>query len=258
VSISGEGSGAFKEALVDHIIHIYMVLTGSAGTIGSGSATGAGPYQAQKGGVWNVRHDLIALPVTAMARGINQGHIAPYCDENYADAIARAKRAGAWKPTILEVPLPAPDREERIKGDIERDKALVEQLIRIREAGGIVDQETLDRRAELYEAPSFLLADAKPVGGQIYKYHIDNKLVAPDEVRERLGFGPLPDGAGSVEQLAKERLAGGDKPGALAQIEKAEGPATEPDGGDDEQSEPSDRQDNGGDSGEREGEAGGR
>ncbi len=244
LSISGEGSGAFKEALVDHIIHIYMVLTGSAGTIGSGSATGAGPYQAQKGGVWNVRHDLIALPVTAMARGINQGHVAPYCDENYAEAIARAKRAGTWKYPIYEVPLPAPDRDERIKGEIDRDKAFVEQLVRIREAGGIVDQATVDKRAALYEVESIQLADATPEAGEIYQYHIENKIVAPDQVLERLGLPPMPKGAGSVERLAEERLAGADKPGTMAQIEKAEEPATEPDGGEDEQSEPSDQQNN--------------
>lgn len=243
LSISGEGSSAFKEALVDHIIHIYMVLTGSAGTIGSGSATGAGPYQAQKGGVWNVRHDLIALPVTAMARGVNQGHVAPYCDENYAEAIARAKRAGTWQCPIYEVPLPAPDRDDRIKSSIERYKAVADQVILEREAGGAVDQERVRTLSSEFEVKPFTLADPTPKG-EIYQYHIENKIVAPDQVLERLGLPPLPNGAGSVERLAEERLAGADKPGALAQIEKAKGPpAAEPDGGnDDEQSEQSDRQ----------------
>ena len=45
VSISGEGSKAFQDALIDAIIHVYMVLTGSAGTIGSSGVGGAaGPY----------------------------------------------------------------------------------------------------------------------------------------------------------------------------------------------------------------------
>jgi hypothetical protein len=255
LAMSGEGAGAFKEALFDHIIHIYMVLTGSAGTIGSGSATGAGPYQPQKGGVWNVRHDLIALPVTAQARGINQGHIAPFCDENYADAIERAKRAGVWQYPIYEVPLPAPDRDERIKSEIERQKAYTEQLKADREAGGIVDQERANRMAERFEVLPLVLADAQPRAAEIYQYHIENKIVAPDEARERLRLEPLPDGAGSVERLAEERLAGGDKPGALAQIKKAEGPAAEPDGGSDVTSEQSDRENN--PSGDRAGESDG-
>jgi hypothetical protein len=242
LAMSGEGAGAFKEALVDHIIHIYMVLTGSAGTIGSGSATGAGPYQPQKGGVWNVRHDLIALPVTAQARAINQGHVAPYCDQNYAEAIARAKRAGVWQYPIYEVPLPAPDRDERIDSEIKRQKAYTEQLRADREAGGIVDQDRADRLAERFEVLPLVLADTNPKGGEIFGYHIDAKLVAPDEVRERLGFDPLPKGAGSVERLAEERLAGADEPGAMAEIEKAKGPEAASNGGEREKSSREDQQ----------------
>lgn len=205
VSISGEGSKAFQEALVDAIIHIFMVLTGSAGTIGAGGATGAGPYQPQKGGVWNVRHDLIARPTIAIVRAINQGHIAPYCDMNYADGIAKAMRAGVWKYPVLSIPIPAPDRDERIAAEITRQKALSDQLIADREAGAIVDQARVDKLSERFEALGFALADPKPKGGEIYQYHIETKQVATDEVRDRLGFEPLPNGVGSVEQLAKDR-----------------------------------------------------
>lgn len=163
VSISGEGSKAFSDALVDAIIHIYMVLTGSAGTIGAGGATGAGPYQPQKGGPWNVRHDLIARPTIAIARGLNQGHVAPFCDQNYGEAIARAKRAGVWKYPVLSIPIPAPDRDERIKGEIERQKAYTEQLKAERELGAAPDQDRADKLAERFEALPLRLPAANGV-----------------------------------------------------------------------------------------------
>lgn len=222
VAITGEGSKAFQEAILDHIIHIYMVLTGSAGTIGAGGATGAGPYQPQKGGPWNVRHDLIARPTIAIVRAINQGHVAPFCDQNYAEGIAAAKAAGDWKYPVLEIPIPAPDREERLAAEAARYKAFTEQLMAERAAGAIVDQARVDKLAKIYEVQPFQLADGDPKVGEIFAYHLDNKLVAPDEVRARLGLPPLPDGAGSVERLAQERLAGADEPGALAKVEAAE------------------------------------
>lgn len=222
VSISGEGSQAFQGGLLDAVIHIFMALTGSAGTIGNGMNAGAGQsYQPAKGGAWTVAHHLIARPTMAMVRAANQGHVAPYCDVNYADVIARAKRAGAWKSPVLSIPIVSPDREERIAGVIARQKALSEQVKADREAGGVVDQDRVDLLAQDFEARPFTLADATPRAGEIFEYHITNKQVAVDEVRARIGLDPLPDGIGSVERLAEERAAGADQAGALAKIETA-------------------------------------
>jgi hypothetical protein len=158
VSISGEGSKAFEEALINHIIHIFMVLTGSAGTIGAGGATGAGPYQPQKGGSWDVRHDLIARPTIAIVRAINQGHIAPYVAQNYVSTIAEERAAGRWRHPVLTVPIPAPDRDERITADIARYKSLTEQVKAEKEAGGIVDQHRVNKLAAVFEVEPFVLA----------------------------------------------------------------------------------------------------
>jgi hypothetical protein len=215
VSISGEGSDAFSASLLDSLVHIFMVLTGSAGTIGNGMNTGV-TYQPAKSGAWNVRHDLYARDTLTIVRALNQGHVAPYCDHNYGDAIDAARLAGEWKAPVLEVPIPAPDRDERIASEIARYKALTDQVMAERAAGGVVDQARVEKLASVLEVQSFTLADAQPKGGEIFAYHYDNKLIAPDEGRERLGLPPLPNGAGSVERLAEERLAGGDKPGVLA------------------------------------------
>lgn len=219
VGISGEGSNAFSSALVDALIHIFMVLTGSAGTIGAGGATGAGPYQPQKGGAWNVRHDLIARPVAAMIRGINQGHVAPYIDQNYGDEVARARRAGVWIDPVLDIPIPAPDRDERTAADAGRQKLLVDLIVAERAAGAVVTQDRVNKLASILEAQPFTLVDG---GAPIPIEAVEKKLAAPDEWRAQQGLAPLADGAGSAERLAEERLKGGDEAGAVAKVEAAE------------------------------------
>ncbi len=219
VGISGEGSNAFSTALLDAIIHIFMVLTGSAGTIGASGVQGAGPYQAQKGGAWNVRHDLIARPTLAIARALNQGHIAPYVDQNYGDEVARARRAGAWKDPVLDIPIPAPDRDERTAQDAARQKLLIEIVNGERAAGAEVTQDRVEKLAALIEAQPFRLVGG---GAPLTLDAIEKKIIAPDEWRAQQGLEPLPNGAGSVERLAEERLKGGDEPGAIAKVEAAE------------------------------------
>ena len=227
VSISGEGSNAFGSALLDSIIHIFMVLTGSAGTIGSSGVSGAGPYQAQKGGVWNVLHHLIARPTLAIVRGLNQGHIAPYVDQNYGDEVARARRAGVWVDPVLEIPIPAPDRDERTAADAGRQKLLVEIVNGERSAGAEVTQDRVDKLAALIEAKPFRLVGG---GAPLTIEAVEKKAVALDEWRAQQGLEPLPDGAGSLARLAEERLKGGDETGALAKVEAAEVKTSEPGG----------------------------
>lgn len=221
ISISGEGAKAFSPALLDHIVHIFMVLVGSAGTIGNGMSTGAGQtYQPAKGGAWGVANHLIARPTLAMVRGINQGHVAPYCDGNYAESIARAKRAGVWKYPVLQIPVPMPDRDERIASVIVREKARTEILAARRDNGVVVTQESADHLADELEVRRLALAD--PAKGAITGDDMKLKLFAPDEYRAAKGYDPLPAGAGSTERLAEERAAGGDEAGALAKVESAE------------------------------------
>jgi hypothetical protein len=219
VGISGEGSNAFSTALLDAIIHIFMVLTGSAGTIGASGVQGAGPYQAQKGGAWNVRHDLIARPTLAIARALNQGHIAPYVDQNYGDEVARARRAGAWKDPVLDIPIPAPDRDERTAQDAARQKLLIEIVNGERAAGAEVTQDRVEKLAALIEAQPFRLVGG---GVPITIEAVEKKLAAVDEWRVQQGLGVLPNGVGSTERLASDRAKGGDETGALAKVEAAE------------------------------------
>jgi hypothetical protein len=240
VSISGEGSQAFRDALTDRIIHIFMVLTGSAGTIGSGAPTGAGPYQPQKGGFWNVRHDLIARPTVAIVRGINQGHVAPFTDYNFADAKSGAKRAGTWVDPVLEIPIVSPDRDERIDGEIRRYKALTEQVKAEKEAGGVVNQDRVNDLGKTFDVKPFTLsADTAPAARLDLAPTDIAKVVTGKEARASRGLPPFGDERddmtiAELDALSKSKAAGDElnEETSDGEREQAEGTAEgEPGGG---------------------------
>jgi hypothetical protein len=202
--LSGEGSKAYGDAYTDRLIAIFMVLTGSAGTIGSGSATGAGPYQAQKGGAWSVRNDLVAEPVMAMVRAANSGHCRPYAEQNYAGAIAEARAAGEWVEPVLEVPLVSPERDDRIDSLTKRLKARTDEIAARRAAGIEVTQTDADaladdlevRRVRLATAPASSEggADGRAADDAHHAAQISAAVSAAAQVKAERDAGLLVDG----------------------------------------------------------------
>lgn len=202
----GTSAGAFREALYDAVTMIAMVLIGSDGTLSKGDV-----YTAP--GLFAVRHDLIARPLACMIRGINGGHIAPFCDINYGDQIVNAKRAGTWKYPVLGVDLPDPAMDARRASFADAEKKRCE-ILDMRRASGIeTTQDDADKIAEDLALRRVVLAASKPAGEPIYSWEVEAKIFAPDEVRARKGEAPLPDGMGSVARLAEERAEGKDKIG---------------------------------------------
>ncbi len=217
VALKGEGSKAFQEGIIDAIVHIFMVLTGSAGTIGNGMNTGAGQsYQPAKGGAWGVRQDLVSRPIRAIVQAVNGGYIKPFCDGNYGHAIEEAQARGQWNGyPRLEVPLPDEERDARIASIAAREKMRCDILLARAGVGSPPTQTIADELAEDLEVRPIPIVDSK--AGTIYEYHIEQKQVATDEVRQGLGLPPLPNGQGSVEELARERAEGRDKTGVVKQ-----------------------------------------
>lgn len=197
VSISGEGSQSFRDALVDRIIHVFLVLTGTMSTIGSGGPSNSGPYQPAKGGPWNVRHDLVARPTVAIVRAFNQGHIAPFLDRNFSAAIEEAKRAGEWVDPVLEIPIVSPDRDERIRGEIERHKALVDQVKAEKDVGADVTNDRVRELASTFEAKPFTLA-AQPPGQTSFGYDQEGGVVTINDRLAELGKPPAADDRGEM------------------------------------------------------------
>jgi hypothetical protein len=223
VALPGVGASQFREALYDSIALIGMIYLGSGGTMSN-----EGVYVSP--GFFGVQHDLIARPVACMVRGLNQGHIAPYCDINYGAQIEAAKRAGTWKYPILGVDLADPDQASRIESVVKRETARTDILVKRRDAGIDTTQDDADKLSEDLDLRSVQLMKGRR-GAKIEQWHVENKQIAPDEVREDLGFDPLPDGSGSVAKLAEERADGKDKTGPAPSEGSGDGRSHERGGG---------------------------
>lgn len=178
VALPGVGASQFREALYDTIAMIGMVLIGSNGTL-----TKEGVYTAP--GYFDVRHDLIARPAAAMVRGIN-GMIAGYCDINYGEQIARAKKAGVWKYPVLGIDLPDPAQDARIASIVTAEKARCE-ILDMRKASGIeTNQDDADKLAEDLKVRTVKLA-ATPPGASSFAYDQENGVITINQRLEELG-----------------------------------------------------------------------
>ncbi len=101
--------------------------------------------------------------------------------------------------------LPDPTEADRRKALAEADLALAATLTAWKAAGIEITPERANALAKRYGADPVALA----AGGkrpEIFAYHIEQKVVAPDQVLASLDLPVLPGGVGSPEHLAKLRL----------------------------------------------------
>lgn len=202
--LDAKSSSCFKDSLGSDSAMINSILTGVD--------TGA------DGGVykplvfWGILRSTVGDDLACTVRGVNLGHVYPYTRFNYAEGIEEDEDRGVWLDPVLSVPLPDPEKDARITEDDKRAVRLIERVNLRRAAGIVTTQEDADAIADALETPRVVLADVK-TKGQIFEYHIKEKQVAPDEVRDTLGLDPMPGGVGSLAQLAEERAKGLDKTG---------------------------------------------
>lgn len=213
--LDSKAASSFGQGLQSVILHIAMVLVGGTGTgINGGEEQGEG-YKPAKGGQWEVKDHLVRRPLKNIIRAINGYHIKPHLDINWGAQIASAKRAGTWVYPSLDIPFPRPEAETRMAALGGRYKLALEIVKMAYEDNIAVTAEFLAALSERLELdPPLTLGSIQ--GGRILAWHVAEKIVAPDQVLAGLGLPALPAGAGSVERLAEERLAGKDKSGAKA------------------------------------------
>lgn len=133
-------NSVFESALENVWKFIAAILLGSDGTMSPSTGVYSAPIFA------GVRRDLIDRMLTAIVRGVNFGHVAPYLAFNYAASIAE-DRSG-WKAPVLEIPLPDPDKDARIKSYAERVEKLHAIIKAERDSGCEITQERVDQLAE--------------------------------------------------------------------------------------------------------------
>lgn len=207
VGLEAKASKCFEDALKSDDGYINCVLTGV-----NTSADG-GVYKPLV--FWGILRSTVGDDLAATNRGINQGCVYPYTRFNYEAGIAEDEERGTWVDPVLDTPLPDPEADARNEAFLSKLKGAAE-LLKLERDNGAAD---LQARATLIYAgigePVPQLAITRK-GGAIYEYHIKNKIVAPDQVLADLGLPALPDGAGTPERLAEERLAGKDEVGSKA------------------------------------------
>lgn len=206
IGIDAKAAGPFKDALESNNAYISAILTGTDISPGTG-----GVYKSPM--FWGIVRATIGDDIAAIVRGVNGGHVYPYTRMNYAAGIEQDQARGTWVDPVLSIPLPDPEADARIASYILRRKALTDQIQADRQAGAEVGQDQVDGLARSLDVETIVLADKTPTTAEITEKDVELKVVAPDEYRARKGLDPLPDGVGTVEQLARERAEGKDKAG---------------------------------------------
>lgn len=215
-SLQAQASTVFSDAIASVVMFSAMALTGSDGTV-SGGTSGVYTSPVYEG----IKRTLVDRDLKSTTRGVNEGHVATYLRFNYSASIAAAS---GWKEPVLSIPLPDPDADARMKSYAEREASLVKIIADRRGQGFVVTEEDIAEIARRLDVrvPT-LPKGTKMLTPTITDKDVEAKEVAPDEVRAQRGLAPLPEGAGTVEQLAKERLDGRDRTGGSGKSTEATG-----------------------------------
>lgn len=231
VKLEGLTAGAstvVKDALDSHWQYIAAVLLGSDGTMTRGTGVYSAPIFA------GVRRDLVDRDLRAEVRGANAGHIAPWLSFNFEASIREAK---GWIPPVLDIPLPDPDADARIKSYSDRLKSF-HDIIEKESKKFIITQERVEQLAKSLEidAPTLNLK-----AGAILSPQSQEKVLRVDEARVAVGMDPVGDdrgdlfvgslGAPAETTKLVEGAANGEQPGEAPPPEetpKEANPTTEP------------------------------
>lgn len=207
VDIKGLVAGAstvIKDAIESHWQYIAAVILGSDGTMTRGTGVYSAPIFA------GVRRDLVDRDLRAIVRGANGGHVAPWLAFNYAASI---EEASGWIDPVLDIPLPDPDADARIKSYSERVKSF-HDIIEKESKWFIITQERVDQLAKSLEIDT-------PVLNLLASYKVSadaqEKITRVKEARKASGMTPLGD---EREELLVAELDAPAQTDALVEGEK--------------------------------------
>lgn len=188
--LTAEKSSSFKEALDCNWQYCAAIVLGSDGTMTRGTGVYSAPIFA------GVRRDLVDDDLTCEVRGINQAHISPYSLGNYEASI---EASSGWIDPYLDIPLPDPDSDARIKSYADRVKALHETIEKERQNGFEVTQERVNQLAASYEidAPTLLATETKASAIDLAPTDLA-KCFTVDEARASRNYPPIGDERGNL------------------------------------------------------------
>jgi hypothetical protein len=180
--LSGQTSAVFKDALESNWQYVAAILLGSDGTMTRGTGVYSAPIFA------GVRRDLVDRGLKMAVRGANQGHVAPWLALNYAASIASA---GGWIDPVLDIPLPDPDSDARIKSYSDRVLSFHKIITAERSAGFEVTEERVAQLSAALDIdpPSLSTQAVSRIGLAPTDMA---KVVTVNEARGSAGLPPLP------------------------------------------------------------------
>ncbi|HMI84854.1 MAG TPA: hypothetical protein VK550_12225 [Polyangiaceae bacterium] len=209
VNLEGLTAGAstvVKDALDSHWQYIAAALLGSDGTMTRGTGVYSSPIFA------GVARNLVDRDLRAVVRGANAGHIAPWLAFNYAASI---EGAAGWIDPVLDIPLPDPDADARIKSYSERVKSFHE-IIEQESKWFVLTGERVEQLAKSLEIePPVLNLRRVDAGGLLLTPSAMESVVTVNEARDSQGLKPLllsdgtpdPDGALTIPEFKAKREA---------------------------------------------------
>lgn len=180
--LTGQTSAVFKDALESNWQYVAAILLGSDGTMTRGTGVYSAPIFA------GVRRDLVDRGLKMAVRGANQGHVAPWLALNYAASIEAAK---GWIDPVLDIPLPDPDSDARIKSYSDRVISFHKIVQAERLAGFEITKERVAQLAAALDIdPPTLSTQAV---SRIGLAPTDMaRVVTVNEARRGAGLDPLP------------------------------------------------------------------
>jgi hypothetical protein len=198
VNLQGLVAGAstvIKDSIESHWQYIAAALLGSDGTMTRGTGVYSSPIFA------GVARNLVDRDLRAVLRGANSGHIAPWLAFNYAASI---EAASGWQDPVLDIPLPDPDADARIKSYSDRVKSFHE-IVALEAKFFTVTQERVEQLAKSLEIdPPALNLDA--VNKAAFDVQAENDNPENDNASE--GEEDT-DGATGPAELARAATKGG-------------------------------------------------
>lgn len=197
-SLTAQNADLFPAFKAGNLEDVELAILGRSGTMAKEDAQ----YVAAKGPVVRVPEKLIRRDVGVVEKGASL-LFTTVARQNVAD-IDEIRLVGD---------LPDTEQDERRMAKGERMLKVAAILKAEGEAGCVVDQ---DRARAVARELGTIAPTVGGTGETFEQWHVQEKVVAPDIVLAALGCDPLPNGAGSPERLAEERLAGKDKAGAKA------------------------------------------
>lgn len=183
VEAEGTNWQIFKELLGETSRDVQRVLLGQDGTM-----TNSGGNYIKSWGLFGVRNDIVEADLRIIGAAYSTGLLRPWSLINF----------GRWDRLEYAWQMPDADADARRESIAQRRKDFNATITETRANGFLVDQAFVDALARELGIDPPTLADQTPTGAEIFGYHIDSGIVLIDEVRARMGFPPLPNGAGQV------------------------------------------------------------